>query len=702
MRERGVILRNPVRAWPPALRALILATAASALAVPGHAEESNAEGPGTPEEPKPPCLSEQVTVTAARADARVGDTPASVAVLPRPALEVTAAPTIDDALRQVVGFGLFRRTGSLTANPTVQGVSLRGLGASGASRSLVLLDGLPLNDPFGGWVYWGRVPRLAVERLEVLRGGSSDLYGSGALGGVAQIVTRPPGDDRGLEAEASVGGSGFLNGLLTSHASSERWGGRFSAQALHTDGHLAVDPADRGAVDRPVASWNAALDATVERRLDGDGRVFLRGMYYDEARENGTPTQKNATWIGLVAAGYDRGAWSWRLWGSTQELEQSFSTVSDDRETERLVREQQVPADAVGASGQWTRSIGSRHLLVAGLEGRLVQGTTHETGYFGGRVTSQLEAGGEQLSGAVFLEDRVQIHPRWLLTAAARFDAWSQRDGHSRLTRPSQPDAPTESASPDRSETALSPRLGLLFRASDTLSFSGAGYGAFRGPTLNELYRGFRVGSIVTQANPALTAERLWGGEVGALLTRGPVALRLTAFDAEVRDAVANVTLEVEDGLVTRQRQNLGRARSKGLEVEGEVRLGSNGALVAGYTLIDSRVKSFPADPSLEGRRLPHIPPHQAVLQARYDSDWRVGVQARWVGEAYEDDRNSLVLDSAFIFDALVARRVGGGIELFIAAENLFDAAVVVGRTPVRKLGAPRTIRGGIRFSAPR
>src|SRR5690242_13839088 len=134
--------------------------------------------------------SETITVTATRTETRVADTPASVVVLSREALQASAAPTLDDALRQVAGFTLFRRTGSRVANPTAQGVSLRGVGASGASRALVLEDGIPLNDPFGGWVYWDRVPREAVGRLEVVRGGVSDLYGSQAMGGVINVLTR--------------------------------------------------------------------------------------------------------------------------------------------------------------------------------------------------------------------------------------------------------------------------------------------------------------------------------------------------------------------------------------------------------------------------------------------------------------------------------------------------------------------------------
>src|SRR5713101_1328079 len=129
---------------------------------------------------------------------------ASGVVLSQDNFAATAVRTIDDALRQVPGFSLFRRSGSRTANPTSQGVSLRGLGASGASRAIVLADGVPLNDPFGGWVYWDRVPHESVTQVEVLRGGASHLYGSSALGGVVNIMTKKP-DANAARFEASYG-----------------------------------------------------------------------------------------------------------------------------------------------------------------------------------------------------------------------------------------------------------------------------------------------------------------------------------------------------------------------------------------------------------------------------------------------------------------------------------------------------------------
>lgn len=692
--RRRVRGRGPLN--PPRRR---LPRAIFVLAVWAVASSGSGDDPPRPDgepPPAPPRLAEEVTVTASRGETRVADTPASVAVVAREALDVTAAPVLDDALRQVVGFTLFRRTGSRTANPTVQGVSLRGTGASGASRAQVLVDGLPLDDPFGGWIYWGRVPRLAVERLEVLRGGASDLYGGPALGGAVQVVTRRPDGSSGLVAEASAGGSGQVDGAMSGHAARGVWRGRLSAQALHTDGHVPVDAWSRGPVDLPAGSRHAAASALVERRL-GEGRVFLEGAWYDEARENGTVLQVNDTRIGLVAAGLERGRFAARAWASDQELDQSFTAVAPDRTRETLTRVQRVPAGAQGTSAQWSDTLGTRHRLAAGVEARRVSGTTHETGYSGGAPVSRLEAGGEERRIAAWVEDVMEAHPRLVATASARLDAWQHRDGRSRLT--ALDGAPlSEELHADRSEVALSPRAGLLFRASSSFSLAASGYGSFRGPTLNELYRSFRVGNVVTLANSALGAERLWGGEMGVRWSSGPLALRVTAFGAEVRDPVANVTLEVTPELVTRRRQNLGRLRSRGVEAEAEARLGRRAVVTAGYALLDARVASFPADPSLEGRRLPQVPRHQAVVQARYESAWRLGLQVRWTGAAFDDDRNELVLDPALVVDAFAGRSLSGGLEAFVAAENLLDARVVAGRTPVPMLGAPRLVRAGLRL----
>src|SRR4029079_16684698 len=244
---------------------------------------------------------DSITVTATRTKPRLADTPASVVVLDRNT--VLDAATADDALRQVPGFALCRRTGSRTANPTAQGVSLRGVGASGASRAVVLDDGVPLNDAFGGWVYWARVPRAALGRVEVLRGGGSDLYGSGGLGGVVQLFREEI--DPGLRLEASYGSQTTPDGSAAGRLRRGDWSLASSAEAFRTDGYVAVDPAERGPIDTAVTSRHAAFDSTIERAPSADSRAFVRGAYFEESRENGTPFQSNDTRQRQLTAGLD-------------------------------------------------------------------------------------------------------------------------------------------------------------------------------------------------------------------------------------------------------------------------------------------------------------------------------------------------------------------------------------------------------------
>ncbi|HYP17088.1 MAG TPA: Plug domain-containing protein, partial [Opitutus sp.] len=133
-----------------------------------------------------------VLVTATRSAEAAGYVPFSHVTLEGDALRASPHATLDAALRGVGGFSLFRRSDSLTAHPTAQGVSLRGIGPSGASRSLILLDGVPLNDPFGGWVAWTKVPRESLARVELVPGGGAASWGNSALGGVMQLFTEAP------------------------------------------------------------------------------------------------------------------------------------------------------------------------------------------------------------------------------------------------------------------------------------------------------------------------------------------------------------------------------------------------------------------------------------------------------------------------------------------------------------------------------
>ncbi|MET0645874.1 MAG: TonB-dependent receptor [Pyrinomonadaceae bacterium] len=652
----------------------------------------------------PASFVERVTVTAARTETRLAETAASVVVLGEEELESAAALTSDDVLRQVPGFQLFRRTSSRAANPTAQGVSLRGVGASGASRAVVLYDGVPLNDPFGGWVYWARVPREGLARVEVLRGASSSLYGSGALGGVVQFVPRRAAETQ-LRFESSYGTQRTPDASVYAGTSRAGWELALSAQTFSTGGYVLVDGRERGSVDTPAASRNAYGELYAGRRLARGLRVFARPSYYGESRRNGTPLQFNRTHVRQLAAGLTwettrAGVFDLRAHGSSQVFDQSFTAVAADRASETLTRLQRVPAQGSGLSLQWSRAAGTRNALVAGVEWSEARGASDELVYVAGRPSSLVGAGGRARGAGFYVRDALRVSDRFVVTPGVRFDRWRNYRAQ-QTTRPLAGTALTVSFQ-ERTETAFSPQLSAVFRLSGALSLNATFARAFRAPTLNELYRSFRVGNVVTLADENLRAERLTSGEAGLLFnsTRRGTAARANLFWMDVTRPVANVTLSVTPALITRQRRNLGRTRSRGFEAEFEQRLGRNWTASAGYLFVNARVASFPADVTLEGRRLPQVARQQISFQLRHAGRGPLtfALQGRASGAQFDDDQNLLRLGGYFALDAFLSRRLGGGVDIFAAAENLTGQRYEVGRTPVLTLGPPTFVRVGLRL----
>ncbi len=650
---------------------------------------------------------ERITVTASRTEQRVSETAASVAVLTSDDLAASAAPAIDDALRQVPGFALFRRTGSRTANPTSQGVSLRGVGASGASRALVISDGIPLNDPFGGWVYWDRVPKASVGAIEVVRGGASDLYGTGALGGVVNIIPRRP-QNSSLWLEAAYGNEQALDTSLATYIRKGKWLGILSAEKFRTDGYVLVDERDRGVVDTRANSDHSTLEATLERKTSERSRVFARGSMLQESRQNGTPLQTNRTHFRQIALGGDwqseaAGVFAIRAFGGPQLYDQSFSSVALDRASETLTRVQRVPAQQVGTFGQWSRTAGTRQTLVAGFDAREVRGTSEELGFAGGQTSLAQSAGGRQRSGGAFGETIFRLTPRWIVQASLRYDHWNNSRGFLDSRSLLSPGSGQVTRFPLRTEQAFSPRLAVLHRLTENIVLSASAYRAFRAPTLNELYRSFRVGNVLTLANPALEAERLTGGEVAASASafQRRLTTRATFFWSDLSQPVANVTLDVQPNLITRQRQNLGSTRSRGVEFDLGARVSDSVTLSGGYQFADAAVLRFPVNPALEGLLIPHVPRHVLAFQARYSHGrWvATALQARFSGAEFDDDQNLLKLGRYFELDALASRSLGHGMEVFAAAENLLNQRYDVARTPVRTIGPPALARVGLRLA---
>src|SRR5688500_16643774 len=490
---------------------------------------------------QPASFADSVGVTADRGATRLPSA-ASATGLSSAELANVAAGALDDALRQTPGFSLFRRSSSRTANPTTQGVTLRGLSASGASRTLVMADDVPLNDPFGGWVYWNRVPAAAIERVEVSRGGTSDLFGSDAMGGAIRVLTR---QDAAAELRAE-GGSHETARASAYGGTSGRARVSGGAEWSTTEGYILVEPSARGAVDTPAGSDYLSLLLSGSMPL-GAARLDAGGSFLDEDRANGTPLQTNATRGGAghaaVSGEAAGGFWRARVHLFDQEYDQTFSAVFAARSAERLTSVQHVETNAGRADASWSR-VGPRlsWLFDGGVK----------------RVEADLLDGGEltparQLTSSAGGQVVWQAAGALTVSGGIRGELWRSENAH---------DAASES-----SVGFVAPRASVSWRASESTTLRGTVFNAFRAPTINELYRGFRVGDITTLPNPQLAPEDAWGGEAALTIARPRLTVRTVAFATWQHGAIYSRTLQSVAPGTLRMRDN-GDARAAGLELE--------------------------------------------------------------------------------------------------------------------------------------
>ena len=655
-----------------------------------------------------PQVTEQVEVTAYRTPVATLESPVSTRVLTGEALQRAVPVGLDGKLRTVPGFDLYRRSSSLVANPTTEGVSLRGLGSTAASRTLVLFGDVPLNDPYGGWIHWEELPALAIGQAEVVRGGVSDLYGSSAVGGLLQLTPVAAG---GPQPELVLGSGYGAEGLNENDArlrgSYRRWSGLAASEILGTDGYTLVAPNLRGPVDvrSDVHAQSGLLFG--ERALGGAGSgnaVWLRDNVLNEIRHNGTPLTENSTRLWRYAAGLDQtgwgGTWQLRGWGSTERFFQNFSSVAVGRASEALTRTALDPAEELGAALRWQRPLASDLVALAGADVRDLR--AEDTERPTSAATPATDTTARQTDEGAYGELLWTPGP-WLVSGSARVDRFRNADAAA-FTLTTGAEKPL----PVIEQTVLDPRVGVSRRLGSVLAVSASGFRAYRAPTENELYRTGQVGQQTTLANPSLQAERATGWETGLAGEvpggRYAAGWRASYFWTEVNRPITALTLSTTPTATTLQRENLGQIRSRGVSLDGSVHPAGWLTLTGGYQLARATVTRFPGQPgqpNLVGLWIPQVPRNTGTLQATAARPrWGLlSLQARTSGRQYDDDENTYVLHGFTRFDVYASHTFGERYEVFAAVDNLLDRSIDVGRTPIRTLGTPQLARFGVQVT---
>lgn len=642
-------------------------------------------------------------MTAYRAPVGELESPATTRLLDQHSLQSIASPALDDELRQLPGVELFRRSSSLVANPTSQGISLRGLGSTSASRTLVTEDDVPLNDPIGGWIHWQELPALAIDRIELVRGGASDLYGSSAVGGVIDVTPILPAAN-GAELRSSYGGEQTWDDDLMAEAAHGAWGLLAGAGALGTDGYIQEAAAERGPVDEPsnVHSQNGLL---VADRTLGALRLFLRGSGFNEARNNGTPYQKNATRLWRYATGMDwkmprEAALAMRIYGADERYRQTFSSISNlpdfgiaacsYRCGEVPTRYSQVPDNELGAAAHWSQPLGAGLLLLAGADSHDARIWDREQTYGSAAALTNLHD--HQGDSAVYGEGMV-THKAWTAIASARMDWFRNFDGQ--LLDFAGPGwTPAAKQPVQQSFSAFDPRAGLSRKLSGHWALSASGFRAFRAATPNELYRSTQVGNQLTLPNGALLAERATGWEAGLATQRNWGVIRLSYFLTQVNRPISAVTTNPGSSPILLMRENLGQIESRGVSLDFDLHPFKWLAADGGYQFAHATVTRGSQD---LGNWIPEVARNLATLNLRASRPrlGLVALEGRLSGRQFDDDANTYLLHGYFRLDAYASHDMGRRLQLFAAGENLFNRQIEVALTPTETLGQPRAARAG-------
>ena len=658
-----------------------------------------------------------VTATATSVTTReslpVGEAARTVYTLTAAELHAYPAVTLDESLRQHAGFELFRRAPSRVANPTSEGISLRGLGSTAVSRTLVLEDGAPLNDPFGGWIHWNENPTQAVESVELVTGGGSDLYGSSALGGVIDITPQSPARPT-LALEAAGGAQDTTNLQGTSTFTSPLADGLLAGESLRTAGYIVVAPGLAGPIDTPANVRSQAYHAELGRREDsGFGRdarshAFLTGNLLQEDRDNGTPLQTNATRLWRYLGGYDlpagdRAQARLRLFGSDEGYRQTFTSTNAARTAETLTRLQRVHTQELG--GTLNGSIHFGHFAaLAGADVRDLRGIDYELPIAANQPNGLQDVTARQRYVGGFGE-LLATAGKWSGAFSLRLDHSSNLDT-TQFAQAKAGAAITATPQPDRAETIASPRLGITRALGAMASAHVSAFRAFRAASLNELYRTGQVGQQTTLANPALNSERATGVEAG--LEAAPasrVRFKTTYFWTVINRPVSAVLLSQTATTSISRRENLGQLISQGVEASADIRLTAVLSATAGYQFANAVVTKFAPQPAFIGLRIPQVPQHSLTGQVRLASarQGELTLAVRGSSLAFDDAANQFPLTGFVQLDlygrrSLAPRHTGNRIDAFFLIQNLTGHRQQVARTPILTLGSPIFAEGGLRF----
>ena len=626
---------------------------------------------------------EKTVVTATRTETPVENLPVSVTVITQDEIEKMHAKTVDDVLNKAAGVQI-RRGKGLANTGSHTTLYMRGTGDS--SRVLVLKDGIPLNTTYIGSVnFWGVISVEDIEKIEIVRGASSALYGSSAMGGVINIITRPAREKTSGSVSFEGGTFDTYIGNANIAAATDKFGLRASAGHKRTDGYEYYE--GEKWKDYYKTPENELTNVSVggdiwlgESILKLDYEYFMEDSLsatttqYDGEAENNNYMLSYSIPIGKTDVSIKSFYFDYEY--STKARKYNKTTKNHDK----FYYDSNVPKDEYGLMMQVSTELGS-HRLTVGSDLKWGKCDSKYTYVTGKRIFS-----GKQDLYSVFVNDEMLIGDKLILSAGVRYDSWKN---HSADFYDDTNATVRSIKYPEKTDEAWSPRAGVVYKVTEDTKLRASFGTGFKVPSLYYLYKSGPHGATrFDLANPDLGPEEMpWSYDVGFdMKPNDNLNLSFTFYQSQFKDFLGDKTLDPSEvpsyftpdpGMAVIQKVNMGQIDIHGVEAGLEYAFNSRWSAFVNHTYNVSKIKEYEAKPEVEGNDLSYTPRHMTKIGFIYDNPdlFTLGIYLTNVGCRFGDFENTdkKKLEGYQVVDMKVSRELFDGMDLFVSVDNLTD-----------------------------
>ena len=604
--------------------------------------------------------------------------------------------SLDQSLRKLASIDTFRGVDSFTAHPTTQGIRFRNAATNATSRALVLVDGVPQNDPFGGWIYWNKMPSASLQSMDIFSMGMVPAWGNLSSGGTLYLKSKSPFIPHSNWRVQGGLNDTILASLAHTEPLSENFGLSVEGRFFETAGYKVVEESQRGPVDESSRSDYTYLKLQMAQRLGQSWQWTLTGQHFQEDRINGTPLSPNGTESTDLSWTLSRSATSgpnieFITFFQDRDFQNVFTSVNADRTSERPVLDQfSVPAQSLGAQATaYWENLNTNFLVGADFRG--VEGSVAERfRNFGAGFTRERREGGEQAFLGAFGTVQAELDGLSSLEGTLRFDRWRQLDGFRTQFDLESNVQTQDTLYADRSGSDSSININHNRTLNTNWSFNALVFTGFRAPTLNELYRPFRVRNDITESNPSLVNETIAGGELGLFYRDEANTLQISGFHYGMDDMITNVFLHDDTGFdplcgfvpgggSCSQRQNVGESEVQGLEMAWRWDASTGVEFLFNYLFSETEILQS-AQPLLLGKAFPLAPEHKIFGQLAWgpNEELTLLAQVQYRSGQFDNVMNTRVIDSAGQVNlGALYEFPGSNWSVRVQFDNVFDEEIV-------------------------